>query len=152
MIKLEKILIDENLSNVMTKCDLGCLRAVPTEDTQEFAERENLCFMETSALEATNIESAFLTVLTEIYRIMSKKSLIAEGPDYGKSTSLKGTKIIVPGQDSYPGGSKGGYCIFATLLPLHLHQQPLCLELKVTGSHQGKKSSYQDAAIELGKE
>lgn len=30
------------------KCDLVTLRAVPTEDAQEFAERENLYFMETS--------------------------------------------------------------------------------------------------------
>lgn len=59
------------------KCDLGSLRAVPTEDAQEFAQRENLFFMETSALESTNVETAFLTILTEIYRIISKKTLTA---------------------------------------------------------------------------
>ncbi|XP_073287409.1 ras-related protein RABA4d-like isoform X3 [Primulina huaijiensis] len=92
------------------KCDLGTLRAVPSEDAQEFAERENLYFMETSALEATNVESAFMTILTEIYRIMSKKSLaLADGMDYGKSASLKGTKIVVPGQMD-PNGRKGGCC------------------------------------------
>ncbi|XP_073132040.1 ras-related protein RABA4d [Henckelia pumila] len=91
------------------KCDLGTLRAVPTEDAQEFAERENLYFMETSALEATNVESAFMTILTEIYRIISKKSLAAaDVMDYGKSASLKGTKIVVPGQDMNP--KKGGCC------------------------------------------
>ncbi|THG03594.1 hypothetical protein TEA_018660 [Camellia sinensis var. sinensis] len=36
-----------------------------------------MLYVETSALEATNVESAFLTVLTEIYRIMSKKTLLA---------------------------------------------------------------------------
>ncbi|XP_075508811.1 ras-related protein RABA4d-like [Primulina tabacum] len=93
------------------KCDLGTLRAVPSEDAQEFAERENLYFMETSALEATNVESAFMTILTEIYRIMSKKSLaLADGMDYGKSASLKGTKIVVPGQEMNPNGRKGGCC------------------------------------------
>ncbi|GMQ02005.1 hypothetical protein CsSME_00048436 [Camellia sinensis var. sinensis] len=35
-----------------------------------------MLYVETSALEATNVESAFLTVLTEIYRIMSKKTLL----------------------------------------------------------------------------
>lgn len=75
------------------KSDLGTLRAVPTEDAQEFAERENLYFMETSALEATNVESAFITILTQIYRIVSKKTLAT--PDYAKSASLKGTAIIV---------------------------------------------------------
>ncbi|KAI7751690.1 hypothetical protein M8C21_032363, partial [Ambrosia artemisiifolia] len=90
------------------KCDLASLRAVPVEDAQEFAERENLCFMETSALESTNVESAFLTALTEIYRIISKKSLSADGI-YGNSTSLKGTAILVPNQDENTSG-KGGCC------------------------------------------
>ncbi|KAL7227889.1 hypothetical protein ACSBR1_022716 [Camellia fascicularis] len=36
-----------------------------------------MLYVETSALEATNVENAFLTVLTEIYRIMSKKTLLA---------------------------------------------------------------------------
>ena len=94
------------------KCDLGSLRAVPTEDAQEFAERENLCFMETSALEATNVESAFMTVLTEIYRITSKKTLVAgDGLDYGKAASLKGTRIVVPGQDLDSGGTRRGCCM-----------------------------------------
>ncbi|ONK79040.1 uncharacterized protein A4U43_C01F2250 [Asparagus officinalis] len=84
------------------KSDLGTLRAVPTEDAKEFAEKENLFFMETSALDATNVETAFLTALTEIYRIVSKKLLVAnDGPDAGGSGSslLKGTNIVVPGQE-----------------------------------------------------
>lgn len=83
------------------KSDLGTLRQVPTEDAKEFAERENLFFMETSALEATNVETAFQTVLTEIYRIVSKKALVAnDEPDSrGNSSLLKGTKIVVPGQE-----------------------------------------------------
>ncbi|XAR69425.1 hypothetical protein NMG60_11000995 [Bertholletia excelsa] len=91
------------------KCDLESLRAVPTEDAQEFAERESLYFMETSALESTNVESAFITVLKEIYRIMSKKTLAAVDLEYSKSASLKGTRIIVPGQESNSGGG-GGCC------------------------------------------
>nr|AFK40086.1 unknown [Lotus japonicus] len=59
------------------KCDLATLKAVPTEDAQEFAQRENLFFMETSALESTNVETAFLTILTEIYRLIGKKTLTA---------------------------------------------------------------------------
>lgn len=88
------------------KSDLGTLRAVPTEDAQEFAERENLYFMETSALQATNVESAFMTILTEIYRIVSKKTLAAG--DFSKSSSLKGTAIIVNGQGD--SNSKSGCC------------------------------------------
>lgn len=89
---------------VGNKSDLGTLRAVPTEDAKEFAQRENLFFMETSALESTNVESAFLTVLTEIYRVISKKALIAneEQEALGSSSLLKGTKIVVPGQEPEP--------------------------------------------------
>ncbi|XP_059669839.1 ras-related protein RABA4d-like [Cornus florida] len=91
------------------KCDLGSLRAVPTEDAQEFAERENLFFMETSALEATNVDTAFQTVLTEIYRFFSKKSLAANnGTDNGNS-GIKGIKIVVPNQE-HDTGRKGGCC------------------------------------------
>ena len=57
------------------KTDLKHLRAVATEDAQSYAEKEGLSFIETSALEATNVEKAFQTILAEIYRIISKKSL-----------------------------------------------------------------------------
>ncbi|XP_065857201.1 ras-related protein RABA4d [Euphorbia lathyris] len=91
------------------KSDLGSLRAVPIEDAQEFAQRENLFFMETSALEATNVETAFLTILTEIYRVISKKSLSVDEIDAnGTSGLLKGTRIIVPGNEQIP--KKGGCC------------------------------------------
>jgi len=79
------------------KCDLGNLRAVPIDDAKEFAQREGLFFLETSALEAINVESAFLTVLTEIYRIISKKALIAnDDQGNGNSALLTGTKLNVP--------------------------------------------------------
>ncbi|KAL2478515.1 Ras-related protein RABA4c [Forsythia ovata] len=94
------------------KSDLGTLRAVPVEDAKEFAQRENLFFMETSALEATNVEPAFLNILTEIYRVVSKKALVAneEAESGGKSSLLKGTKIVVPGQEPVPAASKFSCC------------------------------------------
>ncbi|KAH7287688.1 hypothetical protein KP509_32G069500 [Ceratopteris richardii] len=60
---------------VGNKSDLRHLRAVSTEDGQAFAERESLFFMETSALEATNVEIAFQHLLTQIYRVVSRKAL-----------------------------------------------------------------------------
>lgn len=95
---------------VGNKSDLGSLRDVPTEDAKEFAQKENLFFMETSALEATNVEQAFATVLTEIYRIMSKKSLVANEESEGSSALLKGTKIVVPTQEPVSGGTKYSCC------------------------------------------
>jgi hypothetical protein len=44
-------------------------------DAKDFAEDNNLAFIETSALDATNVELAFETVLIEIYRIGAPPSL-----------------------------------------------------------------------------
>ncbi|KAF2293620.1 hypothetical protein GH714_003433 [Hevea brasiliensis] len=97
---------------VGNKSDLETLRAVPTEDAKEFAQKENLFFMETSALESTNVESAFLSVLTEIYRTVSKKSLVAndEHGSGGNASLLKGTKIVVPGQEPELQARSSGCC------------------------------------------
>ncbi|VFQ89064.1 unnamed protein product [Cuscuta campestris] len=54
---------------VGNKADLRHLRAVTTDDSKVFAERENTFFMETSALEAINVENAFTEVLSQIYRV-----------------------------------------------------------------------------------
>ena len=80
------------------KSDLDSQRDVTTEDAKEFAEREGLYFMETSALEATNVEPAFLTILTQIYQTVSKKSLVANEEADGTSALLKGTNILLPPQ------------------------------------------------------
>ncbi|KAJ8565647.1 hypothetical protein K7X08_008223 [Anisodus acutangulus] len=97
---------------VGNKTDLGSLRAVPTEDAKEFAEKENLFFIETSALEATNVETAFVNVLTEIYRVVSKKSLVANEAESaaGSSALLRGKEIVVPGQEPVPSGSSYSCC------------------------------------------
>ncbi|CAN1288612.1 Ras-related protein RABA4a [Linum perenne] len=80
------------------KSDLEDQRAVSTEDAKEFAQKEGLFFLETSALNATNVESAFETVLTEIFNIVNKKSLTAdENQGNGNPGSLAGSKILVPG-------------------------------------------------------
>ncbi|KAM0067550.1 Ras-related protein Rab11D [Helianthus debilis subsp. tardiflorus] len=90
---------DKNIIIILigNKCDLEDQRAVPTEDAKEFAQKEGLFFLETSALESTNVEDAFLTVLTEIFRIVNKKSLTADEEQNGNPGSLAGKKIIVPG-------------------------------------------------------
>eukprot|EP00048_Salpingoeca_helianthica_P014547 m.222245 g.222245 ORF g.222245 m.222245 type:complete len:213 (-) comp15984_c0_seq1:93-731(-) len=60
---------------VGNKSDLRHLRAVPTDEAKAFAEKNNLAFIETSALDATHVEDAFTTILTDIYRIVSQKQL-----------------------------------------------------------------------------
>ncbi|KAM7523767.1 hypothetical protein LguiA_013669 [Lonicera macranthoides] len=91
---------DKNIVIILigNKSDLEDQRAVGTEDAKEFAEKEGLFFLETSALEATNVEEAFLTVLTEIFNIMNRKNLVAsENEGNGNPGSLTGKKILVPG-------------------------------------------------------
>lgn len=75
---------------VGNKSDLRHLRGVSTEDSQAFAEKEGLFFIETSALESTNVEQAFQIILTEIYRIVSKKAFdpVEGGNTAGEKTLL----------------------------------------------------------------
>ncbi|MBN3295000.1 RB11A protein, partial [Amia calva] len=60
---------------VGNKTDLVSLRAVPTEEAKDFAEKHGLSFLETSALDSSNVELAFQTILTEIYRIVSQRQM-----------------------------------------------------------------------------
>ncbi|KAJ7849124.1 ras family-domain-containing protein [Mycena olivaceomarginata] len=60
---------------VGNKSDLKHLRAVPTDEAKAFSTENGLSFIETSALDASNVEGAFQTILTDIYRIVSSKSL-----------------------------------------------------------------------------
>uniref|UniRef100_A0A0C9RP76 TSA: Wollemia nobilis Ref_Wollemi_Transcript_6127_1229 transcribed RNA sequence n=1 Tax=Wollemia nobilis TaxID=56998 RepID=A0A0C9RP76_9CONI len=90
---------------VGNKSDLKHLRGVATEDAQSFAEREGLSFLETSALEATNVEKAFQTILAEIHRIISKKALASEE---AAGTGIKEGKTIVVAESD--NNSKKGCC------------------------------------------
>lgn len=82
------------------KSDLRHLVAVPTEDGKTLAEKENLYFMETSALEATNVEKAFTEVLNQIYRVVSKRAV--EAGDDGATSSVlpKGETINIKDEGS----------------------------------------------------
>lgn len=67
---------------VGNKSDLRHLRSVQTDDAQAFCEKEGLSFIETSALESTNVELAFQKILTEvsfgnIYQNMNSLSFAA---------------------------------------------------------------------------
>lgn len=80
---------------VGNKSDLRHLVAVQTEDAKSFAENESLYFMETSALEATNVENAFSEVLTQIYHVVSKKAMEAGQDSNSGNVPSKGEKIDI---------------------------------------------------------
>ncbi|XP_028911530.1 ras-related protein Rab-25 [Ornithorhynchus anatinus] len=58
---------------VGNKCDLAQARQVPADEARAFAENNGLLFLETSALDSTNVELAFETVLREIFAKVSKQ-------------------------------------------------------------------------------
>jgi Ras-related protein Rab-11A len=90
---------------VGNKSDLKHLRAVPTEEAKAFSAENGLSFIETSALDASNVESAFQTILTDIYRIVSSKQL-EQSADPIKPSSGD-TLTVSPSVDARakPGGS-----------------------------------------------
>lgn len=98
---------DSNIVIMMAgnKSDLNHLRAVAEEDGHSLAEKEGLSFLETSALEATNVEKAFQTILTEIYHIISKKALAAQQASANTALPGQGTTINV--NDASPSVKKG---------------------------------------------
>ncbi|KAG1171780.1 hypothetical protein G6F70_003823 [Rhizopus microsporus] len=55
---------------VGNKSDLRHLRAVPTEEAKQFASENGLSFIETSALDATNVELSFQRILTGKYEFV----------------------------------------------------------------------------------
>lgn len=104
---------DHTESNIVVmlvgnKSDLRHLRAVSVEEAKAFAERERTFFMETSALEAHNVEASFTEVLSQVYRVVSKKTL-----DVGDDPVAvpKGHTINLDSLDEVsPPAKKGGCC------------------------------------------
>jgi len=90
---------------VGNKSDLKHLRAVPTDEAKAFAAENGLSFIETSALDASNVESAFQTILTDIYRIVSSKSL-EQSADLIKPSS----ETITVSQTVDPNSNQAGKC------------------------------------------
>jgi len=93
---------------VGNKCDLRNLRQVKVEDATAFAEKYKLAFLETSALDATNVETAFQRVVTEIYTSFGKNQ--ATGTDTPGKEIKQGTKIQLGTTEPKPSGAKKGCC------------------------------------------
>ncbi|TRZ02823.1 hypothetical protein DNTS_026432 [Danionella cerebrum] len=83
---------------VGNKSDLRHLRAVPTDEARAFAEKNTLSFIETSALDSTNI-----------YRIVSQKQ-IADRPGHDESPGNNVVDISVPPTTDGLKGNKFQCC------------------------------------------
>lgn len=59
-----------------------------------FAQQNRLAFIETSALDASGVDEAFRQILTEIFRLVDRKSSAQENA--GRSAALpKGSKLTI---------------------------------------------------------
>ncbi|KAM7534263.1 hypothetical protein Aperf_G00000108406 [Anoplocephala perfoliata] len=63
---------DRNIVTILVgnKCDLRHLRSVSTQEAKVFADGAQLHFIETSALDSTNVDEAFFCLLKEILKIV----------------------------------------------------------------------------------
>lgn len=77
---------------VGNKCDLRHLREISEEEGKVFAENNSVATVETSALDATNIDTAFQLLLTGIYEGMKARQVeaaaAAEAQEPGQGTSV----------------------------------------------------------------
>lgn len=86
------------------KSDLENIRDVSVEEGVKLAEEEGLFFMETSALDSTNVKKAFEIVVREIYSNVSRKVLNSES--YKAELSVNRVSLVNNGT----GGSKQTSC------------------------------------------
>ncbi|VDL59072.1 unnamed protein product [Hymenolepis diminuta] len=71
---------DRNIVTMLVgnKCDLRHLRTVNQSDAKALAESNGLHFIETSALDSTNVELAYTSLLTEILKIVGSSGASSE--------------------------------------------------------------------------
>eukprot|EP01099_Mayorella_cantabrigiensis_P003863 TRINITY_DN2902_c0_g1_i1.p1 TRINITY_DN2902_c0_g1~~TRINITY_DN2902_c0_g1_i1.p1 ORF type:complete len:227 (-),score=55.95 TRINITY_DN2902_c0_g1_i1:59-703(-) len=87
---------------VGNKSDLAHLREVEVDSASDFAKKNSLSFIETSARESSNVEQAFITILTEIYR-RTHKNVSKTGPTTGAPVaSPKGEPLSLASQEKEP--------------------------------------------------
>ena len=86
---------------VGNKCDLQQIRQVSREEGQSFANKEDLLFMEASALDTTNVANAFQTVIREVYKNVSRNVLTTNGTNMSSSSlrPIGSTKVVTFQQD-----------------------------------------------------
>mmetsp|Transcript_11402 Transcript_11402/g.19911 ORF Transcript_11402/g.19911 Transcript_11402/m.19911 type:complete len:225 (+) Transcript_11402:108-782(+) len=104
---------------VGNKSDLKHLRAVGVEEARAYAERNNVSFIETSALDATNVDRAFELLLQSIFRGVHSKS-IRESTVVTDATRTfdKTARVVLPSSDEArqptpiqtPPAKSGGCC------------------------------------------
>jgi small GTP-binding protein len=95
---------------VGNKCDLQELRAVSTEEGVGFARSECLLFIETSALDATNVPESFTRLMTEIVHRLSRADLAKDAPGANPVRPGAGAGVSISSPAAKEGAKKKGCC------------------------------------------
>jgi len=95
---------------VGNKSDLRHLRHVTTEEAREFAEKNNLSFIETSALGGENVDRAFENILKEIYHYVSATSTEDSGPAFKQGPTGGAQSIKLDDNEKPAGTTSSGGC------------------------------------------
>ncbi|KAG6516587.1 hypothetical protein ZIOFF_027053 [Zingiber officinale] len=93
---------------VGNKCDLENIRNISVEEGKSLAEAEGLFFIETSALDSTNVKEAFEIVIKEIYNNMSRKVLNSDS--FKAELSLNRVTLTSNGTDEVKQTSSKPSC------------------------------------------
>lgn len=90
---------------VGNKCDLENIRDISVDEGKSLAEAEGLFFMETSALDSTNVQKAFEIVIKEIYNNVSRKVLNSDS--YKAELSVNRVSLV---KDDSHGSKQASSC------------------------------------------
>lgn len=105
---------DMNVVTVLVgnKSDLKEAREVSTAEGKTLAEAQGLFFMETSALDSSNVAAAFQTVVTEIYSILSRKVMLSQELKKQDPAWVGNGKTVVLQEGNQEGNAepKKGWC------------------------------------------
>lgn len=93
---------------VGNKSDLENIRDVSVEEGKSLAEAEGLFFIETSALDSTNVKKAFEIVIREIYNNISRKVLNSDS--YKAELSVNRVSLVSNGADGAKDGKSRYSC------------------------------------------
>lgn len=93
---------------VGNKCDLNDKRVVDYDTAKEFAEANQMPFLETSALDSTNVEEAFLTMARQIKESMAQQKLSNnQGNNQGNTNAGSSSNVNLSSGQSLTNQSNG---------------------------------------------
>ncbi|KAH0448646.1 hypothetical protein IEQ34_022446 [Dendrobium chrysotoxum] len=102
---------DMNVVTILVgnKTDLKDAREVSTEDGKALAEAHGLFFMETSALDNSNVTAAFQTIVKEIYDILSRKMFHSQEITKDGSSLGSGRAVILKEDNDREAAGVSGF-------------------------------------------